>query len=217
MQFLQAVNRLRTSLSRLAEVVWPLRVFLEEYMEGAKRRTKRVASHRAISAGELSSELIRAWDAAQDLVAHAVALSHPKPGWTVLMFPDASDEHVPGCFRRTLGSFLRQAPQGKLDRGVPVEDVTHEPLGFLSGTFRGLQHRWVTMDKEGFAMVSTFKWLEYLCTMVCISMLTTGVWRTFSTRGLRVVRCEEDGAGFGPVEGGIGAVRLYHHTHRRRP
>ena len=110
MQFLQAVNRLRTSLSRLAEVVWPLRVFLEEYMEGAKRRTKRVASHRAISAGELSSELIRAWDAAQDLVAHAVALSHPKPGWTVLMFPDASDEHVPGCFRRTLGSFLRQAP-----------------------------------------------------------------------------------------------------------
>ena len=84
--------------------------------------------------------------------------------------------------------------------------MTREPLGFLSGTFKASQQRWATVDNEGFAMVSTFKWLEYLCTMVCISMLTTGVWRTFSTRGLRVVRCEEDGAGFGPVEGGIGAV-----------
>ena len=53
----------------------------------------------------------------------------PKPGWAVLMFPDASDEHR--------GIFLTQVPQGELDGGVPVEDITHEPLGFLSGTFKG--------------------------------------------------------------------------------
>ena len=40
--------------------------------------------------------------------------------------------------------------------------MTHEPLGFLSGTFRGAQQRWATVDKEGFAIVSTFKRLEYL-------------------------------------------------------
>ena len=51
MQFLQAVNWLHTSLPRMAEVVWPLRVLLEERMAGAKRRTKRVASNWAISAG----------------------------------------------------------------------------------------------------------------------------------------------------------------------
>ena len=79
-QFLQVVNWLRTSLPPMAEVVWPLRVFLEEHMAGAKRRTQRVASNRAISAGEWISALIGAWDATQDLVAHAVALSHPKPG-----------------------------------------------------------------------------------------------------------------------------------------
>ena len=44
------------------------------------------------------------------------------------MFPDASDEHW--------GSFLTQVPQDELDRGVSVEDMTHEPLGFLSGTFK---------------------------------------------------------------------------------
>ena len=53
-------------------------------------------------------------------------------------------------------------PQGELDRGVPVEDMTHEPLGLISATFKGLQQRWVTADKEGFAMVNTFKRLEYL-------------------------------------------------------
>ena len=39
MQFLQAVNWLRTSLPRMAEVVWPLRVLLQVLMTGAKSRT----------------------------------------------------------------------------------------------------------------------------------------------------------------------------------
>ena len=62
-------------------------------MAGAKRRTKLVESNWAISAEEWTSELIGAWDTAQILVAHAMALSLPKPGWAVLMFPDATDEH----------------------------------------------------------------------------------------------------------------------------
>ena len=60
MQFLQAVNWLCTSLPRLVKVVWPLHMFLEEHTAGAKRRTKRVASNRAISAGDRTSELIGA-------------------------------------------------------------------------------------------------------------------------------------------------------------
>ena len=43
MLFLQAMNWLRTSLPRIADVVAPLRLFLEELMAGAARRTKRVA------------------------------------------------------------------------------------------------------------------------------------------------------------------------------
>ena len=35
-------------------------------------------------------------------------------------------------------------------------------MGFLSGTFRGSQLRWATVDKEGFAIISTFRRLEYL-------------------------------------------------------
>ena len=40
--------------------------------------------------------------------------------------------------------------------------MSHELLGFLSGTFRGSQQRWATVDREGFAIVSTFPLLEYL-------------------------------------------------------
>ena len=83
----------------MAEVVYPLRVFLEEHLAGHKRRTKLVASNRAMSAGDWTSGLIGAWEAAQDLAAHAVALSHPKPGWAVLMFLDASNKHW-GVFSR---------------------------------------------------------------------------------------------------------------------
>ena len=102
-------------------------------MAGAKRRTKQLESNRAISAGEWTSELIGARDAAQDFVARAVALSHPKTGWAVLMFTDASDGNR--------GSFLTQVPHGELGRGVSVEDMIHEPLGFLIGTFKGSQQR----------------------------------------------------------------------------
>ena len=48
MQFLHAMNWLRTSLPRMAEIVDPLRSFLDELMAGAPRRTKRVAKNRAI-------------------------------------------------------------------------------------------------------------------------------------------------------------------------
>ena len=40
--------------------------------------------------------------------------------------------------------------------------MTHEPLRFRSGTFKWSQQWWATVDKKGFAMVSAFKWLEYV-------------------------------------------------------
>ena len=47
-QFLQGSKWLRTSLPRMAEVVETLRVFLEQLMAGASRRTKLVAHNRVI-------------------------------------------------------------------------------------------------------------------------------------------------------------------------
>ena len=110
MQFLQAVNWLLTSLPRMAEVVVPLRAFLEAHLADNPNRTKRVASNRAIAPQAWTPDLVAAWEQAQDMVANSVTLCHPKEGPAVLMFPDASDEHW--------GSFLTQVPQSELDAGL---------------------------------------------------------------------------------------------------
>ena len=139
--------------SSMAEVVEPFRVFLKQLMAGASRRTKRVARNRVIQEDAWTAERVRAWRAAQDLVAQAVPLYHPRPGCVVLMFPDASDFHW--------GSFLTQVPEEEFRSGVALENMSHEPLAFLSGSFKGSQLRWATVDKEGFAIVNTFRRLEY--------------------------------------------------------
>ena len=136
MQFLSAANWLRTSLPRMAEVVEPLRVFLEQLMAGASRITKRVARSRVIQEDAWTAEGVRAWRAAQDWVAQAVPLYHPRPGCVVLMFPGASDLHW--------RSFFTHVPEREFRRGVALENMSHEPLAFLSGSFKGSQLRWAT-------------------------------------------------------------------------
>ena len=70
-----------------------------------------------------------------------------------MMFPDASDKFW--------GSCITQVPTVELWGSVAIADMAHEPLGFLSGPFRGSQERWAAVDKEG-TIVSTFKRLPYL-------------------------------------------------------
>ena len=101
----------------MAEVVEPLRVVLEQLMAGASRRTKRVARNRVIQEDAWTAERVRAWRAAQDLMAQAVPLYHPRPGCVVLMLPDASDFHW--------GSFFTQVPEEDFRNGTAPREVVH--------------------------------------------------------------------------------------------
>ena len=51
-------------------------------------------------------------------------------------------------------------PEEEFRSGVALESMSHEPLAFLSRSFKGSQLRWATV--EGFAIVNTFRRLEYL-------------------------------------------------------
>ena len=53
--------------------------------------------------------------------------------------------------------FLTEVPEEDFRSGVALENMSHEPLAFLSGSFKGSQLRWVTVDKEGLAIVNTFQ------------------------------------------------------------
>ena len=89
------------------------------------------------------------------------------------MFPDASERHWV--------RFVTQVPDAEMDQNLPVENMTHEPLAFLSGTFKGSQMRWATNDKEGFAIVSTFRRQELFCGMESTFSLITATLLTFLT------------------------------------
>ena len=154
MKFLQATNWMRLSLPHMAEVVAPLRALVEHRLKGTSR-TKRVASRRALTDGDWTPERGEAWDNSREMLMNAVDLSFRRPDdCRVLMFPDASDLFWGCC--------LTQVPKEELVAGLSFMDMSHEPLAFLSGVFRGSQLCWPTVDKESFAILSAFQSVPYL-------------------------------------------------------
>ena len=105
MHLLQAINWMRASLPEFAELETPLRGLLEECMCNS-RRTKRVAVRRALESSEWTDERAAAWDDVRLRVSKAVPLNHLRSGFSVMMFPDASDKFW--------GSCITQAPMVKL-------------------------------------------------------------------------------------------------------
>jgi len=81
---------------------------------------------------------------AKEIVERAVELAHPDPEKTLCLFSDASDLHW--------AIMLTQIPEGDL----AVKETNrqrHEPLVFLSGTFKGSSLKWATIEKEAFPIV----------------------------------------------------------------
>ena len=79
--------------------------------------------------GDWTEERLEAWDNMLALLEHAVKLAHMKRECQVLMFPDASDLFWGCC--------VTQVPREDMDSGIPVEDMRHEPLRFVSGASEG--------------------------------------------------------------------------------
>jgi hypothetical protein len=68
------------------------------------------------------------------------------------VYTDASQDHW--------RAVITQVKPGELSK--PMEDQDHEPLAFLSGSFKGSSSRWPIVEKEAFAIVETCKRMEYL-------------------------------------------------------
>ena len=84
---------------------------------------------------------LKAWTDAQDIVANAVTMYHPRPGCQMLMFPDAS-----GGQR---GSFVTQVPDAEMDQNLPVEDMTHERWLSLVVPLRGRRCAGPRLTRKG--------------------------------------------------------------------
>ena len=89
MHFWGTANWMHTSLPKMAEVVAPLRDFLEKVFYGGKR-TKSVAKNKSITEKHWTRERQEPWDTAIEVLRDVVTVAYSKRGWNELMSSEAS-------------------------------------------------------------------------------------------------------------------------------
>lgn len=117
-------------------------------------RAKRVAARKMLSDTDRMEAHRKAWQCAREMLVDALELSFRKCAYRILMFPD-----VDNLFR---GCCLTQVPPTELLSRMPVMGMAHKPLAFLSGSFKGSQLNWATVDMEGLAIACGFRRLDYV-------------------------------------------------------
>jgi transposase InsO family protein len=152
LSFLAAANWMRDSIPGFAEIVSPLRRFLEKMCKAAKARDKR-SLHR-FHTGDFGwgKEEDAAFQQVKEALKHCVQLQYPDEDKEVCVFTDAS-----GDFWSIV---VTQVPPEDLDK--PFSEQRHSPLAFLSGEFKGAQRNWAIVEKEAFPMVKAVERLDYL-------------------------------------------------------
>lgn len=92
---------------------------------------------------------VRASEATRELLKKLVQFHIPEARVT--------NAHVPGRQRSFGGGCcVTQVCAEVFNCGGSVERMTHEPLGFVTGQFKGVQPDWLTVNKRDYPLVATF-------------------------------------------------------------
>ncbi|KAH9092351.1 hypothetical protein LEN26_018494 [Aphanomyces euteiches] len=151
-QFVCALNWMRNSIPQFNQLIALLQKLLDDVCTAADSRKKsRLIRFRLLEHGWNSTHLL-AFNQCKSALQAVVTLAHPDPDKAVCLFTDASNDFW--------GAVVTQIPTD--DEGVDLVNQRHEPLAFLSGSFKGAQLRWSTIEKEGFAIVTSCKRLDYI-------------------------------------------------------
>ena len=153
-QFLACCNWLRSKIPQYAELVSPLQELLNTGLKGQPKRNKYHASKVNLNNLGWGQKHDEVYEAIKGALRDAVTTAHLDPNKVVCLFPDASEEFW--------GSILTQVPVDDAASTKDIADWQHEPLGFLSGSFKGASLRWGIPDKEGFAIVESCKKFSHL-------------------------------------------------------
>jgi RNase H-like domain found in reverse transcriptase len=150
-QYVAAVNLMRSAIPNYSKRVAPLQAALAKVFEGKSRRTKKAAA--AVSLLHLwGPEEQAAFKDLQAAIIDSMTLAFSDPDKRICVLMDASDRFYAG--------FVTQIDEEQLD--LPMEEQDHQPPAFLSGEFKGAQLRWTVPEKEGFAIVDTVTKVDYL-------------------------------------------------------
>ena len=150
-QLLCATIWMRTSLPNYAAVIAPLHDLLEQVYAKTGKRTKTAIRKQTLD-NLWGREHDEAFHNIKQQLAAAVKLAHVKENYLICLFTDASESHW--------AAILTQVPSDQRKRDI--EEQEHEPLCFLSGSFRNASSNWSVPEKEGFAIVESMTRLDHI-------------------------------------------------------
>jgi hypothetical protein len=107
------------------------------------RRTKSQASKLQLANFNWGATHKKSFNDSKKLLLNAVEVAHVDDDKHLCLFCDASDKHYEAA--------LTQIPVADIEKDVM--DQRHEPLEFLSGTFKGANSRWSINCKVDFVMI----------------------------------------------------------------
>ena len=136
----------------LAQRVAPLRTLLEEAHKRNGARTKRSFERISLASLGWGPQHVLAFQSLQETLRDSVRLAHRDKNQQLCIFTDASDRYWAGIATQCEADELSKT----------TSDQRHTPLAFLSGEFSGPELAWTTYEKEGSAIMQTFKRLDYL-------------------------------------------------------
>ncbi|XXQ35702.1 Reverse transcriptase domain-containing protein [Plasmodiophora brassicae] len=154
-QFLSGLNWVRSVIPQFAAHVHPLQDLL---LSASRSVSSLKKSHlRRVRLADIgwTTDHLTSFNSLKHRLSEAMTLAHPKDEWIMCLFPDASD--------RFWSVFLSQIPPEDID--LPYGEQHHEPLSFISGTFRGSQLKWATIEKEAYAIIEGCYRLRHFISM----------------------------------------------------
>ena len=151
-QFVCAANWMRATIPEFNKKLQPLASLLEVVLTTAGCRKKTKVAKVKLKGSLWTAKHQQTFDVIKNALVHSVKFAHMVTSKLLCLFADASDAHG--------ASVLTQIPPADLPK--PFEQQSHEPLAFLSGSFRGSQARWSTPEKEVYSIVASIGRLDYL-------------------------------------------------------
>lgn len=159
-EYIHGMAWMSNAIPRFAERSAPLYSVLEEAYRISGKRTKKSIARIPLSKLGWGPEQSETFKQLQHQLQEMVKTAHRDPALRLCIYTDASDSFWAAA--------VTQCPDQELRK--PVSDQQHDPLAFLSGAFNATQQHWSTFEKEAFAVVETFRRLNYM--LSCSNMVS---------------------------------------------
>jgi hypothetical protein len=163
--FLCIANWMRSSMVDFNKVTAPLHELIEKIKKdsGGGSRKKQSFEHKKLSDYGWNSEYEAVFMVARDLFASRIKVAHWDPKATNCVFTDASGSHWGAIYTQVLS----------WDDSKEVHEQDHVPIAVASGTFKGSQLNWSTIEREAFPIVKCLTlWEHFLQSGSGVSVYT---------------------------------------------